>query len=386
MTHDELDVEMIDRALTTTRGVRRRLDFERDLDDQVLLDCIDVAEQAPTGGNNGSRRWIIVRDQATKDRFKELYLEAGASWVISSAERIEGTSHPNAAMMQGAKRLAENINRVPAIVILTIIGEHDGSGRPGLFDSVIQAGWSFQVALRARGLGTVWTSMYLNKAAEVADLLDIPDEMTQVCMFPVAYTIGTDFSPTKKRLPAREITYFDRFGRTIGGQRTEPASIANMHGAAVEVDIKAPVAKVWELVSDINLPARFSSEFVGAEWDDPDVDVAIGSKFTGHNDHEAIGQWDVEVTVTHYEEAKRFGWQTGGDDDDPGAMWRFELEYIPGGTRLRYLLQIGPGRSGLNQAIDAMPAKEPRILARRQDEHKANMQAVLDGVKVLAES
>jgi len=385
MAENDLDATMIDRALMTTRGVRRRLDLERDVDDQVLLDCIDVAEQAPTGGNNGSRRWIIVRDQATKDRFQELYLEAGASWVIEAAEKIEGTDHPNAAMMQGAKRLAENINRVPAIVILTIIGEHDGSGRPGLFDSVIQAGWSFQVALRARGMGTVWTSMYLNKAAEVAELLDIPDGLTQVCMFPVAYTIGADFSPTNKRLPAREITYFDRFGRTIGGERTEPAAMANMHGAAVEVDIKAPAAKVWEYVSDINMPARFSGEFVGAEWDDPEADVAVGSTFTGHNDHPAIGQWDVGVTVTHYVERKRFGWRTGGEVD-PGAMWRFELEYIPGGTRLRYLLQIGPGRSGLSQAIDAMPDKEPRIIARRQDEHKANMQAVIEGIKHLAES
>lgn len=386
MNNGEFDVSMIDRALMTTRGVRRRLDFDRAVDDQVLLDCIDVAEQAPTGGNNGSRRWIVVRDQVTKDRFKQLYLEAGASWVIESANKIEGTDHPNAAMMQGAKRLAENIDRVPALVLLTIIGEHDGSGRPGLFDSVIQAGWSFQVALRARGLGTVWTSMYLNKAAEVADLLDIPDGLTQICMFPVAHTIGTDFSPTKKRLPAREITYFDRFGRTIGGERTDPASITNAHGVVVEVDIKAPAAKVWEYVSDINLPARFSNEFVGAEWDCFDAEIGVGATFTGHNEHPTIGAWDVEVTVTHFEERKRFGWRTGGDGSAPGALWRFELEYIPGGTRLRYLLQIGPGRSGLTPAIEAMPDKEPRIIARRQDEHKANMQAVIEGVKQLAES
>ena len=385
MAENDLDAAMIDRALMTTRGVRRRLDLEREVDDQVLLDCIDVAEQAPTGGNNGSRRWIIIRDQATKDRFQELYLEAGASWVIEAADRIEGTDHPNASMMQGAKRLAENIDQVPAIVILTVIGEHDGSGRPGLFDSVIQAGWSFQVALRARGLGTVWTSMYLNKAAEVAELLDIPDGLTQVCMFPVAYTIGTDFSPTKRRLAAREITYFDRFGRTIGGRRTQPASMANMHGVAVEVDIKAHPSKVWKYVSDINLPARFSGEFVGADWDDPGADVGVGSTFIGHNDHSAIGQWDVDVTVTHYEEEQRFGWRTGGDEN-PGALWLFELEYIPGGTRLRYLLQIGPGRSGLNQAIDAMPDKEPRIIARRQSEHMANMRAVIAGIKDLAEA
>ena len=63
-----LDTEMVDWALMTTRGVRMRLDLDRDVDDQVILDCIDVAEQAPTGGNNGSRRWMVIRDQVVKDQ------------------------------------------------------------------------------------------------------------------------------------------------------------------------------------------------------------------------------------------------------------------------------------------------------------------------------
>lgn len=140
-------IDVVDHALTTTRAVRMRLDLEKPVEDQVLLDCIDIAEQAPTGGNMGSRRWMIIRDQATKDRLAELYLAAGGSWVIETAERLDGTNHPNARMMQGAKRLAESIASMPALVIPTIIGRHDGSGRPGLFDSVIQSAWSFMVAL-----------------------------------------------------------------------------------------------------------------------------------------------------------------------------------------------------------------------------------------------
>jgi len=207
-------VEIVDHALTTTRAVRMRLDLERPVDDQVLLDCIDIAEQAPTGGNMGSRRWMIIRDQATKDCIAELYLAAGGSWVIETAERLEGTDHPNARMMQGARRLAESIASMPALVIPTIIGRHDGSGRPGLFDSVIQAAWSFMVALRSRGLGSAWTTMYLGQADAVAELLELPADVTQICLFPVAYTKGVDFSASTRRHPARDIAYFDRFGQT----------------------------------------------------------------------------------------------------------------------------------------------------------------------------
>ena len=244
-------VEVVDHALTTTRAVRMRLDLERPVDDQVLLDCIDVAEQAPTGGNMGSRRWMIVRDQPTKDRLAELYLAAGGSWVIETAERLEGTDHPNARMMQGAKRLAENIASMPALVIPTIIGRHDGSGRPGLFDSVIQSAWSFMVALRSRGLGSVWTTMYLGQADAVAELLELPDDVTQICLFPVAYTKGVEFSPSARRHPARDITYFDRFGRT-----RPSADDPTLVEVVAETDVKVPPDPVAAAIADSELAQR----------------------------------------------------------------------------------------------------------------------------------
>ncbi|MEL6891747.1 MAG: nitroreductase family protein [Actinomycetota bacterium] len=241
-------VEVVDHALTTTRAVRMRLDLERSVDDQVLLDCIDVAEQAPTGGNLGSRRWMIVRDQPTKDRLAELYLAAGGSWVIETAERLEGTDHPNARMMQGAKRLAESIASMPALVIPTILGRHDGSGRPGLFDSVIQSAWSFMVALRSRGLGSVWTTMYLGEADAVAELLDLPDDVTQICLFPVAYTKGVDFSASPRRHPARDITYFDRFGQTRPSA-DDPALVE----VVAEADVKVRPDVVRSAIADSEL-------------------------------------------------------------------------------------------------------------------------------------
>ena len=376
---------LVDHALMTTRGVRRRLDFDRPVDDQTILDCIDVAEQAPTGGNNGSRRWMVIRDQATKDRMAELYLSAGVEWVIKTADRLKGTGHQNETMMQGAKHLGENIARAPALVIPTIIGRHDGSGRPGLFDSVIQSAWSFMVALRARGLGSVWTTMYLNEADAVAELLELPDDVTQICLFPVAYTVGTDFKATGRRYPARDITYFDRYGRTLAHQHSEPRSLADGPGVVVETDIKARPEAVWQIITDVNLSAEFSEEFQRGEWDDPGVAPGLGSTFTGHNRHDAVGEWSTTSHVVAWSAPHEFAWHVS-DVDEPAAQWRFTIEKVPGGSRLRYHMRFGPGRSGLTPAVEAMPDREPEIIARRQAEHRANMQRVIEGIKQQAES
>ncbi len=381
----ELDPAMVDHALMTTRAVRRRLDFERPVADEVLLDCIDVAEQAPTGGNIGSRRWIIVRDQWVKDRLAELYMQAGGDWVVERAEALVGTGHPNERMMQGAAHLARNLARCPALVIPTIVGVHDGSGRPGLFDSVIQAAWSFQVALRARGLGSTWTTMFLNKADEVADLLGIPDGVTQIALFPVAYTIGTEFSPTTRRHPAGDITFFDHYGRIVNGVPSHPARFEDGHGAMAEVDIRATPEDVWELVVDLDVGGRFSEEYQGGQWLDPDQEPTVGSAFLGHNKHPAIGEWTTTSYVTAWNPPYEFAWNVS-DPANPGAQWRLTLETIPGGTRLMYFMILGPGPSGITPAIAARPDKESRILARRQDEHRANMQRVLEGIKETAES
>ncbi|MCP5035689.1 MAG: hypothetical protein GY939_28150 [Actinomycetia bacterium] len=379
-----LDVASVDGALSTTRAVRLRLDLDREVDHQIILDCIDIAEQAPTGGNQGSRRWIVVRDPAIRARLAELYLESAGKWMIDARDRIAGTDHPNEQVMTSAAHLAEHLAEVPVIVIPTIIGRHDGSGRPGLFDSVIQSAWSFCVALRARGLGSAWTTAILHAEDEIAELLDIPADMTQIAMLPVAWTKGTEFG-TSTRYPAREITYLDGFSRTWERGPSDPPCLADGPGTVVEVDIKAPIGEIWKLVTDIDLPARFSTEFLGAEWTGDSTGPALGATFCGRNRHKAIGEWSVPCFVDVFSSGTHFGWCTS-DAGNPGARWRFELEAIAGCVRLRFRMIIGPGPSGISAAIEAMPDKEPKILARRINEHRGNMQTVVDGVKELAEA
>jgi nitroreductase len=379
-----IDVGAVDEALTTTRAVRLRLDLERPVDHQIILDCIDVAEQAPSGGNQGSRRWVVVRDQKTKDRLAELYLEAAGRWMIEARDKIAGSGHPQERVMASAAHLAEHLAEVPVIVIPTIIGVHDGSGRPGLFDSVIQSVWSFCVALRARGLGTAWTTAILSRQDDIAELLGIPEGMTQIAMIPVAWTKGTEFRRAP-RYPAREITYIDRFAHTWESGPSDPPRHADGPGTVVEVDIKAPLETVWGYVTDIGFGANFSEEFTGARWAEGFDGPAVGAEFLGSNTHPAIGEWDVPCFVDRCTEPTEFGWVTS-DPENPGARWRFEAASIAGATRLRHAVVLGPGPSGITAAIESMPDKEPRILARRIDEHRANMTKVVEGIKAAAEA
>jgi uncharacterized protein YndB with AHSA1/START domain len=323
----------------------------------------------------------VVRDQAVKDELGALYRTAMEP-VLATAERLRGTGRAQEKVMASAAFLGEHLAEVPAIVIPTIIGRYDGSGRPGLFDSVIQAAWSFCLALRARGLGTTWVTAALQDADRVKEILGIPEHMTEIVLLPVAYTKGTDFRPAPRH-PAREITYFDRFGSTAAAGPGESLSLADLPGAVAEVDIDAAPAAVWALVTDIALPARFSTEFVGAAWTGDER--GVGAEFVGRNQHKAIGEWSIPCFVDAYEEGRSFGWCTS-DPGNPGARWRFDLEPSAGRTRLRFSYVIGPGPSGTTMAVTNNPGKEARVLRRRLDEVLANMQRTVDGVRDLAEA
>ena len=155
----------------------------------------------------------------------------------------------------------------------------------------------------------------------------------------------------------------------------------------VSVDIEAGPAVVWALVSDIELSSRFSTEVSGADWIDGYDGPAPDARFVGHSAHDSIGEWTTTCIVTAFETERVFEWSVIGRDDDVSSIWRYTIDEIgEGAVRLRYWFQMGPGRGGLNFAIERMPDKEERIVARRMDEHRVNMERVVAGVKELAEA
>ena len=207
-----MDLSAVDELLTTTRAVRHRLDLTRPVDREVILECVRLATQAPTASNAQDWRWMVITDGDKRAAIAEIYRSIGADYLAHAAAST--TDPQTRRVYQSALGLTETLAKVPVHVIPCLEGRFDDTDQlaaASAWASIIPAGWSFLLALRSRGLGSVWTTMHLAKAQEVAELLGIPSTVTQAALFPVAYTIGTDFRPAV-RPPAESITFWNTWG------------------------------------------------------------------------------------------------------------------------------------------------------------------------------
>jgi len=207
-----VDLSAVDELLTTTRAVRHRLDLTRPVDREVILECVRLATQATTASNAQDWRWMVITDGDKRAAIAEIYRSIGTDYLAHAAAST--TDPQTRRVYQSALGLTETLAKVPVHVIPCLEGRFDGSDQlaaASAWASIIPAGWSFLLALRSRGLGSVWTTMHLAKAQEVAELLGIPSTVTQAALFPVAYTIGTDFRPAV-RPPAETITFWNTWG------------------------------------------------------------------------------------------------------------------------------------------------------------------------------
>ena len=211
-----MDLATVDELLSTTRSVRKRLDLTRPVGRDVILECIQLAMQAPTASNTQDWRWLVITDAEKRAAIAEIYSSIGAEYLALAAK---DTSDPQTQRVYAsAFSLTDTLAQVPVHVIPCLENRIDNSSvltAASAWASIIPAGWSFLLALRSRGLGSVWTTMHLAKEREVAELLGIPDTVTQAALFPVAYTIGTDFRPAS-RPPAETVTYWDAWEQPVG--------------------------------------------------------------------------------------------------------------------------------------------------------------------------
>ena len=211
-----MDIASVDELLTTTRSVRRRLDLTRPVSRNVIMECLQVAMQAPTSSNAQDWRWLVITDADKRAAIAEIYRSIGSHYLprLAAAETDPQTSR----VLSSALSLTDTLADVPVHVIPCLQRRFDGNDlvvASSAWASIIPAGWSFMLALRSRGLGSVWTTMHLAREKEVAELLGIPDTVTQAALFPVAYTIGTDFRPAS-RPPAETVTFWDSWGQLVG--------------------------------------------------------------------------------------------------------------------------------------------------------------------------
>jgi nitroreductase len=212
--HVELTTEEL---LTTTRAVRKRLDFERPVDRSVIEECLSIAVQAPTASNRQEWHWVFVTDIDTKLALADLYRsDEGEYRRLPFPELHDDDVRAQRADAVGssAQYLVDHMQEAPVLLVPCHLGRVDDAPvatQAALWGSLFPAVWNFFLALRTRGLGAGWTTVHLRHEREAAEVLGIPyDSYTQGGLFPIAYTKGTEFRPAARR-PLEEIVHWEHW-------------------------------------------------------------------------------------------------------------------------------------------------------------------------------
>ena len=219
-----MNLETVDKLLTTTRSVRRRLDLTRTVDPRLVAECLEIAVQAPTGSNSQGYHFVVVTDAAKRAALAELYRSAWADYRAATTGQplVWNARDPRMArarlVRDSAAYLAENFHAVPMLIVACVDGrvEHAPTMmQASLYGSILPAVWSLMLALRARGVGSAWTTLHLVHEEQAAKILNIPAGVTQAALLPVAYFLGDDFAQAR-RMAAHERTYWDSWGECSG--------------------------------------------------------------------------------------------------------------------------------------------------------------------------
>jgi nitroreductase len=216
-----MDLATVEELLSTTRSVRRRLDLERPVEPEIIEWAISLALQAPSGSNRQHWRFLVVTDPSKRAAIGRIYRQVFDEYGRALREQPNPypaadprhVEHPR--VMSSAAHLAENFAAVPVHVIAAIEGRVEklpAVSLATLYGSILPAAWSFMLALRARGIGSAWTTIHVARERQIAALLGIPETFTQAVLLPVAYFRGATFRRAP-RLPARSVTYWNEWGR-----------------------------------------------------------------------------------------------------------------------------------------------------------------------------
>lgn len=206
------DLSVTDELLATTRAVRKRLDLTRSVPRELINECLELAIQAPTGSNSQTWRWLVVEDAEQRRALADLYRRGAEGYLSTAGEQTSDAQTKR--VFDSAVYLMDHLGEVPVHLIPCVQGKPADpiplAAASGMYGSIYPAIWSFQLAARARGLGSALTTLHLLHEREAAEILGIPDDVLQVALLPVAYTIGTEFKRAA-RAPVADITHWDRW-------------------------------------------------------------------------------------------------------------------------------------------------------------------------------
>lgn len=215
-----MDLATVDHLLTTTRSVRKRLDFSRPVEREVIEQCLEIAIQAPSGSNRQHWRFLVVAEPDKRAAIAELYRKSYYAYraMLDKQPSQFPANDPRTArqtrVQDSSLYLADHMHQAPVLILACVEGRAetaDPFAQSPLYGSILPAAWSLMLALRARGLGSAWTTLHLRYEKEAAAILNIPGHITQAALLPVAYFTGDDFKPAV-RVPAREVTFWNSWG------------------------------------------------------------------------------------------------------------------------------------------------------------------------------
>ncbi len=212
----------LDEVLRTTRAVRRRFDLSRPVEPEILKECLELAIQAPSGSNNQNWHFIFVTEAQQRRALGDLYRKGFATYCdlarSGQAVAMRRTATPDREaifkLQHSSRHLLDHIHKVPVMLIPCIEDRVEGESvveQANAWGSIVPATWSFMLAARSRGLGTCWTTLHLYYEREAAAILAIPHEqIMQVALIPIAYTLGTTFHPAPRH-PVEQVMHWDRW-------------------------------------------------------------------------------------------------------------------------------------------------------------------------------
>jgi len=198
----------LDNLLSTVRSVRRKIDFDREVEDSVLLKCVDIAVQAPTGRGEEDWRFLVVKDRETIIKLADIYRDV----LLQFVEQI------GAPMKSSHQALIDRLSDFPAMIFVCKEGspEDTFSSQTAYFGSILPAAWSLMIALRAREIGCTWTTLLSVRHEEVGQILGIPASARQIVMLPIGYCRGAVLRKAERKA-AREVSFLDKWGSIFDG-------------------------------------------------------------------------------------------------------------------------------------------------------------------------
>ena len=162
----------VDEVLTTTRAVRKRLDFDRPVEYEAIRECLDIAVQSPTGSMGQFWQFILVDDPAVRAKLGDIYRRAWDLYVNEpySIFNLHKDDHDMAAVAApaaaSAAYLGENMGRAPWLMVAVLAGRYEDAP-PALVAGFIRIDPASGVEFHARGARAIARHVLDNRAPHV---------------------------------------------------------------------------------------------------------------------------------------------------------------------------------------------------------------------------